>query len=64
MCCVREPFTAKDLGMYTDNQNLFVVGTIEDADRPALWQIARGSPEKVVPQFRCAGMFEVNTWQP
>ena len=55
---VREPFAAEDLGMHADDQHLLVVGPVEDADPPALRQITGRAPEKIVLQFRGAGMFE------
>jgi hypothetical protein len=44
--------------VHTDNQHIFVVRAIEDADPPALRQSASGSPEKVVRQFFRARLFE------
>ena len=44
--------------MHADDQHLLVVGTVEDADPPAFRQITGGAPEKIVLQFRGAGMFE------
>ena len=44
--------------MHADDQHLLVIGSVEDADPPAFRQIARGAPEKIVLQFRGAGMFE------
>ena len=44
--------------MHADDQHLFVIGSVEDADPPALGEIARGAPEKIVFQFGGAGMFE------
>ena len=55
---VREPFAAENLGMHADDQHFLVVGPVEDADPPALRQVARGAPEKIVLQFGGAGMFE------
>ena len=44
--------------MHADDQHLLVIGSVEDADPPALRQIARGAPEKIVLQFGGAGMLE------
>ena len=46
-----ERFAAQDLRMHADDQHFFVIGPVEDADAPALRQIARGAPQKVVLQF-------------
>src|ERR1035438_3012432 len=34
--------------MYSNDQHLLVIGTVEDADPAAFWQAARGAPEKIV----------------
>ena len=44
--------------MHAGDQNLLVIGAVEDADPPAFGQIAGGAPEKVVFQFGGAGMLE------
>ena len=44
--------------MHADDQHLLVIGSVEDADPPAFRQIAGGAPEKIVLQFRRAGMLE------
>ena len=55
---VREPFAAQNFRMHADDQHLLVIGSVEDADPPAFRQIAGGAPEKIVLQFRGAGMLE------
>jgi len=44
--------------MDADDQNLFIIGSIENADPTALRQIASRSPEKIMLRFGGAGMFE------
>jgi hypothetical protein len=55
---IREPLAAKILWMDAGDQNLFVIGPVEDADPSAFGQITGGAPEKVVLQFGGAGMLE------
>jgi len=55
---VRDDFAMENLGMYADDQYLFVVGPVEDADPPALREITTGAPEKIVLQFGRTPMFE------
>ena len=55
---VRDRFAVENLGMHADDQHLLVIGAVEDADPPALRQIASGAPEKIVLQFGGARMFE------
>jgi hypothetical protein len=51
-------FVLQKLRVYSDDENLFVVRTIEDADVPALRQAPDGSPKEVVLQFFGAGFLE------
>ena len=44
--------------MDADDQDLFIIGSVENADPTALRQIAGRSPEKIVFQFGGAGMLE------
>ena len=44
--------------MHANDQHFLVIGSVEDADPPAFRQIARGAPQKIMLQFRGAGMFE------
>src|SRR6185437_7778634 len=53
---IGKPFAAEDLGMHAHDQNLLVVGTVENADLSAFGKISCGPPEKVVFQFGRAGM--------
>src|SRR5579859_7386805 len=53
---VRESFTVQDVGMYAHDQHLFVVRPVENADPPALRQVAGRAPEKVMLQFVGARM--------
>ena len=44
--------------MHAHDQHLFVIGAVEDADPPALRQVADAAPQEVVLQFGRAGMLE------
>ena len=44
--------------MHAGNQNLLVIGSVENADPAAFRKIPGGAPEKVVLQFTGAGMLE------
>jgi len=46
------PFAAETLGMNADDQHFLIIGAVEDADPAAFRQVAAGSPEKIVLQFR------------
>ena len=52
------PFAAQNLGMHAGDQNLLVIGSVEDADPAAFRQVAGGAPEKIMLQFAGAGMLE------
>jgi len=55
---VGQPFAAQDVAVHPDDQHLLVVRAVEDADAPALRQVARGAPQEVVLQFRLARVLE------
>ena len=38
--------------MNADDQHFLIIGAVEDADPAAFRQVAAGSPEKIVLQFR------------
>ena len=44
--------------MHANDEHFFIVGTIEDANAPALWQMACGAPEKIMLQLLRARLFE------
>ncbi len=52
------PSLRENLRMDAGDQHLLVIRSIEDADPPALGQIARGTPQKIVLQLLRARMFE------
>ena len=62
---VRDALAEQDFGMYAGNQNLFVIGSVEDADSPAFRKVARGAPEK---KSCCSsptlGYLKLKTWHP
>jgi hypothetical protein len=49
---MRERFAAQGLGVGAHDQNCLVTGSVEDAHPPAIRQVARGVPEKIVLQSR------------
>src|SRR6202044_1550498 len=51
------PFAAENIAVYADDQDLLVIGAVENSDLAAFRKIAGGAPEKVVLQFGGAGMF-------
>ena len=53
-----EPLAARNFGMHPCDQNLFVIGAVENTDPPALRQIAGCTPEEIVLQFFRARMLE------
>jgi len=55
---VRNGFAFENGGMHTDDQNLFVIGAIEDRDPSTLWQVTSGPPQKIVLQLGFGRMFE------
>ena len=46
----------ENLGVDADDQHLLIIGSVEDTDPPAFWKVTGGSPQKIVLQFRRAGM--------
>ena len=44
--------------MHTNDQNLLIIGSVENADTAALRQILRRAPQKIVLQFRSTRMLE------
>ena len=55
-----ESLTAENLGMHSDDQYLFIIGTVKDADAAALRKPADCAPQKIVLQFVCAGLLETD----
>ena len=55
---LREVFGAQNFRMHPHHQHLLVVRAVENADAPALGQATCRAPEKIVLQFRGAGMLE------
>src|SRR5450759_4878779 len=53
-----EALVVKDLRVDADDEHVLVVGTIEDADPPALGLSTGGTPEEVVLEFLGAGLLE------
>src|SRR5579863_5065286 len=49
---------AQNLRMHTNNQNLLVIGTVEDADPAPLRKATRAAPEKVMLEFLGARLLE------
>src|SRR5450830_1100612 len=54
----RQPFAVEDLWMNARDQNLLIVGSVEDTYASTFRQIAGSTPEKIVLQFGTTGMFE------
>src|SRR5271166_433902 len=55
---IGQSFVLKDLGMHAGDQDLLVIGPVENADPAAFRKVAAGAPEKVVLQFGVARMLE------
>src|SRR6185437_16372639 len=55
---LREPFRFEDVAMNANDQHLFVIRTIENADVAAFRQISRRFPEKVMIQIFRTGLFK------
>ena len=49
---------AGDLRMHAGDQDFLIIGPVENADLPALWHTASGSPKEVVGAFLRAGLLE------
>jgi hypothetical protein len=58
MWWIGNTFATENLSMHSHDQHFLVIGPVEYADPSSLWQIARGTPEKIVLQFGGAWMFE------
>jgi len=56
-----DALAAEQLGMGPDDQHLLVIESVEDADPPALGQVAGGAPEKVVLQLGGLGCLKLKT---
>src|SRR5262249_12036145 len=54
----RQSLGLQDLGVNPNDQNLFVIRTVEDTDAAALGQAQCGAPEEVMFQFFGAGMLK------
>src|ERR1039457_2221468 len=54
----RKPLAAENLRMHSNDQDLLVVGTIEDADPPAFRQMTVRAPKKIMLQFLDTRLFE------
>ncbi len=55
---IRKAFVAENLRMHPHDENLLIVGTIEDGDPPAFGKPVGRAPEKIMFQFLGAGLFE------
>src|SRR5580698_8893793 len=55
---IRKSFVTENLGMYTCDQHLFIIGSVENADSSPFRKISRGAPKKIVEQLSGAGMLE------
>ena len=53
-----QTLAAQDFGVYAGDQDFFIVGAIVYADAPALGQIARRAPKKIMFEFSGAWMLE------
>src|ERR1700748_3299804 len=53
-----DAFRLQDLRVNADDQHLLIVAAVEDADAPALGQIAGAAPEEIVLQFLGARVLE------
>src|SRR5450759_1020607 len=55
---IRNTLGLQNLRMHANDQHLLVIGSVEDADPPALRQSQRGAPQKIMFQFVCGRMLE------
>jgi len=55
---IGEAFGLQEFRVHAQDQHLFVVRAVEDANAPAFGQIARAAPEKVVLQLERARVLE------
>jgi len=53
-----EPLAAKKLRVHSNNEHLFVIGTVEDADPAAFGKAASGAPEKIMFKLLGAWLLE------
>ena len=53
-----KPLAAKNLRMDPNDEHLFIIGAIEDADPSAFRKATRGAPEKIMLQLFSARLFE------
>ena len=61
---VGEALGAEETGVDAHDENLLVVGAIEDADLAAGGEVGLGAPEEVVGKFLGMGCLKLVTWQP
>ena len=61
---VRQSFTAENFRVDAHDQHLLVVGSVEDADPPALRQIRVVRQRKSCSNSVALGCLKLNTWQP
>jgi hypothetical protein len=54
---ISKSFAVEDLGVHADDQHLLVIGSVEDANPSQFRQVTGGPPQKIVLQFRRAGVF-------
>src|ERR1035441_5247933 len=54
----RKALIAESLRMHANYENLFIIGTIEDTNPPALRQPAGRAPKKIVLKFLCSRLLE------
>ena len=45
--------------VHAHDQNIFVMGAIEDRDLAPLWHLRLNTPQKIVRQFLLGGFFEI-----
>src|SRR5215470_8500277 len=50
------PLAAENFRVHSDDQHLLIIGSVENADPPPIRQVTGGPPEKIMLQFRRAGM--------
>src|SRR5262245_36580580 len=59
-----KPVAGENFGMHANDQDLFVVGPVENSNAPALRQANRSSPEKIVIELLRAWMLEAEHLTP
>src|ERR1700690_435867 len=55
---LRKTLVAENLWVHANNEDFFIVGTIEDADPASFGKPTRRAPEKIMLQFFSARLFE------